>query len=132
MNEKQLLVVSTNVYPGYIKSNLTIGETIFPDHHDTGRLSYGYGKDIKNTMRGNLEPNTGYTEMVVTGSQLTCTKPFYYKGRLYTTTSKESTGLYSDWGSNVGKTVDVYIQKSGGGRKHLPLHACNSLWRIVA
>lgn len=133
MNEKMMLAQDPNAspYPGYEKAKLTIGTR----DAGFGFIYYGFGSG---TSFGNLIPKNSYVGLsIFTNDPLGAvptvfaTHPFYFQGKKYEDQSNAS-DIVDDWKTKVGQTVDVFIQKSGGGRKHLPLRACNSLWRVAA
>ena len=140
MNEKALLVSSAinDPYYGYEKARLTIGRT-----GTSGWDNYGYMNNEKASF-GELVPDNGYSSLSVTFNPLNGTycvnymaiqgNSFFYDGIKYSAESSEDQAkiLFDKFKQKLNQTVDVFIQKSRGGYKSLPFHACNSLWRAAA
>lgn len=124
MNEKVLMISSAinDPYYGYEMARLTIGRT-----GTSGWDNYGYMRNEK-TSFGELVPNTGYSSLCVTfdpnrnmyyvntiGAQNPSS--FFYDGIKYSSGSSEDQAkiLFYKFKQKLNQTVDVFIQKSGGG-----------------
>lgn len=125
MFNKELLMPSTsNVPSGFVKALLTIGSTHYSPPSDLDEWYAGFRSsdaDQKNPI-GSLEPTNGYGLLCVTyytlsgedpskGYYIECTKPFYYNGILYTTSTDDAIvqQLYNEWLQKNGQTVEVFV-----------------------
>lgn len=151
MNEKNLLVTTRGAIPsGFLPCRLTIGAASeSPADSALGYREGDFGNlapkavDTLHVSPSSTKGENYYPPIAVCsngeGSSLKF-GTFVYRGVLYgtgTESEEELNLLFNEWLDKFGDTVDVYVENlalvnSGGGRKTLPLHACNSLWRAAA
>ena len=148
MNNRACLLrtgVDLEIPEAFKPASLLIGY----ESEELPKMGAGYGY-VSSAGVGALNPTNGavavYAGKFTNGSFcFTCTFDvgegnsgvMIYKNERYTsilTPSEQAERLYEDWKSLVGKRVEVLLARASdlGGHKLLPLHACNSLWRVAA